>query len=430
MPSGRPIAGCDLAVIGAGTAGMAAALFAANRGVSVAQVGTAGESLFASGLLDLFGVHPIAERRVWENPWQGIRAMVRDIPQHPYARIDRSDIASAFRELETFLRSAGIDYCSIPDANSRVLTPIGTLKTTYGVPKTMRAGIQAFEQKTACLLVDFEKYTEFSAAQIAATLGHRWPKLRAVRIPFPPVSGALKLYPERMALALEAPRNRDILVRTLRAHLKNVEAVGMPAVLGIAKVREVHFRLQEMIGVPLFEVPTHPVSVPGIRLRDAFAHRLPGMGVRPFFQSAVVDVKRETGGDFLLTARDAHTTIRIRSKGVILATGRFLGKGLCADRKRIRETVFNLPVYQPASRQDWHREEFFDPRGHPIHRAGLETDASFRPLDRSGAPAFENLFAAGSILAHQDWMRMKCGSGLAVSTAYKAVNAFIRGHCP
>jgi hypothetical protein len=33
------------------------------------------------------------------------------------------------------------------------------------------------------------------------------------------------------------------------------------------------------------------------------------------------------------------------------------------------------------------------------------------------------LFAAGSILAHQDWMRMKCGSGLALSTAYAAVNS-------
>jgi glycerol-3-phosphate dehydrogenase subunit B len=66
-----------------------------------------------------------------------------------------------------------------------------------------------------------------------------------------------------------------------------------------------------------------------------------------------------------------------------------------------------------------------DPRGHPINRAGLETDAFFRPLDRSGDPAYRNLFAVGSILAHQDWMRMKCGSGLAVSTAFKAVNAFV-----
>jgi hypothetical protein len=28
-------------------------------------------------------------------------------------------------------------------------------------------------------------------------------------------------------------------------------------------------------------------------------------------------------------------------------------------------------------------------------------------------------------LAHQDWKRMKCGSGLAISTAYGAVQSFI-----
>ena len=43
-----------------------------------------------------------------------------------------------------------------------------------------------------------------------------------------------------------------------------------------------------------------------------------------------------------------------------------------------------------------------------------------------GKPVFDNLFAAGSILAHQDWMRMKCGSGLAMATAYAAVDAFLK----
>jgi glycerol-3-phosphate dehydrogenase subunit B len=420
----------DLAVIGAGMAGMASALFAGNRGVSVVQVGTAGESLFSTGLMDLLGVHPVEKKRIWKNPWQGIQALVHDIPKHPYAHVDRRDIRLAFEELTSFLQSSGIDYFKRSDANVNVLTPIGTVKPTYCVPRPMWAGVKALETSAPCLLVDFERFNEFSAVQAAATLGGRWPKLRTVRIPFPTLTGTSKLYPERMALALEVPRNRDIFARILHAHLKNAEAIGMPAVLGIYKVRTVHSRLEEMVGVPVFEIPMFSVSIPGIRLREAFLQRLPDRGVRSFLQSEVVNVKKETNGEFLLTVRDAHTTTRIRSKGVILATGRFLGKGLAADRKRIRETVFDLPVHQPASRDEWHREEFLDPRGHPINRAGLETDASFRPLNRSGDPVHRNLFAVGSILAHQDWMRMKCGSGLAVSTAYKAVNAFIAHKSP
>ncbi len=51
---------CDLCIIGTGLAGMAATLFAATRGLSVVQAGHTGEIIFASGWLDLLGVHPVS----------------------------------------------------------------------------------------------------------------------------------------------------------------------------------------------------------------------------------------------------------------------------------------------------------------------------------------------------------------------------------
>ena len=59
---------CDLLVIGAGMAGMAAAGFAAVRGISTVQVGTTSEIIYASGLLDLMGVHPVGDGRFWTDP--------------------------------------------------------------------------------------------------------------------------------------------------------------------------------------------------------------------------------------------------------------------------------------------------------------------------------------------------------------------------
>ena len=61
----------DLAVIGTGMAGTAAAVFAANRGLATAQVGETGELIFASGYLDLLGVFP--------HPAQVKRLFVRDL---------------------------------------------------------------------------------------------------------------------------------------------------------------------------------------------------------------------------------------------------------------------------------------------------------------------------------------------------------------
>ena len=98
-----------------------------------------------------------------------------------------------------------------------------------------------------------------------------------------------------------------------------------------------------------------------------------------------------------------------------------LGQGLHADRHAIRETIFDLPVYQPADRTQWHRKELFHDAGHPIHRAGLAIDADMRPADAQGQCVYPHLFAAGSILAHQDWIRQKCGCGLAIASAYAAV---------
>jgi glycerol-3-phosphate dehydrogenase subunit B len=100
--------------------------------------------------------------------------------------------------------------------------------------------------------------------------------------------------------------------------------------------------------------------------------------------------------------------------------------GLIAGQKKIRETLFDLPVFQPEDRSKWHRKDFFDPGGHEINRSGVEIDNAFRSLSASGKPVFDNLFAAGSILAHQDWMRQKCGAGVAISTGYAAVNSFKR----
>jgi len=64
-----------------------------------------------------------------------------------------------------------------------------------------------------------------------------------------------------------------------------------------------------------------------------------------------------------------------------------------------------------------------------VNKAGLEIDAYFRPLGKDGTPAFDTLFAAGSILAHQDWIREKSGCGLSISSAYSAIESYskIRG---
>ena len=425
MPHLRTIE-CELVVIGTGMAGSAAALFAANRGIAVTQVGMTGEILFASGYLDLMGVHPIQKLRIWDDPWAAIDAVSRDIPGHPYAKLSKKEIQIAFEELLSFFRDTGIHYSSYDNRNLNALTPMGTVKPTFCVPDTMWAGETAMENRQPCLLVDIQGLKGFSARQIAIMLKARWPQVHPVSIIFPGTEHLSEVYPEQMAGALESPVIREKLAKVIRPLVNGRHAMGIPAILGIYQTQDIVTDLQEKIGVAIFEIPTMPPSITGLRIKNAFERRLPKMGVQLFTQKRVLGVKTvDSGKKFILNVGGQKTEQKILARGVILASGRFTGKGLHAERKQIRETIFGLPVYQTWDRSQWHLRDFLDLRGHPINRAGLETDHLFRPLDRSGQPAFERLFAVGSILAHQDWMRMKCGSGLAIATAYKAVNAFI-----
>ncbi|MBS3758695.1 MAG: FAD-binding protein, partial [Desulfobacterales bacterium] len=260
-------------------------------------------------------------------------------------------------------------------------------------------------------------------------LRDNWPGLQAARIAFPAVGPSVELYPEKMARALELRSHREELARELRPHLNGAEVVGMPAIFGIQQSREVMADLASLIGAKIFEIPTIPPSVPGLRIKETMEGQMQSRGLARFTQKRVLEASREKNGEFVLDIGEPATNRiehRLYARGVIFAGGRFLGKGLYAGRKKIVEPLFGLPVFQPSERTKWHRLQVFDPRGHAVNMAGIEIDDAFRPIGDSGQAAWENLYAAGAILAHQDWMRMKCGAGLSIATAYGAVKAFAK----
>ena len=50
----------------------------------------------------------------------------------------------------------------------------------------------------------------------------------------------------------------------LRGKLNGAQRVGMPAVLGLEEHTKVWQEFQDRLGVPVFEIPTLPPSVPGL----------------------------------------------------------------------------------------------------------------------------------------------------------------------
>ncbi|MCG6915977.1 MAG: glycerol-3-phosphate dehydrogenase subunit GlpB [Deltaproteobacteria bacterium] len=419
----------DLVVVGAGLAGMAAALFALESGLKTVLLGsTAGEMFFASGALDLLGIHPIEQQKRWEKPWVGISSLIEDCPEHPYARLGLENIRNGWNKFLDILRRAELGYRGWPERNIMLATCAGTFKITHQVPETMWPGVIGFKEKLATLIIGFEGMKDFSAVQMVNTLRDRWPGLRAQRLKFPyPLTGV-----ERqnvfMAEALTSPEVLAKMAKAIISSLEREELVGVPAILGLRQSQAVTAELERQIGVPVFEIPTMPPSVPGLRLRDAIEQELLRLRAVLMQGGRAVAINQNGRKCLDVVVQSGQSQEAIGTRGIVLATGRFLGGGLVAGRNGIREALLDLPVYQPEKRKDWHLHSFLDPRGHPVNRAGLEVDDLLRPLGPDGRCACENLFVAGSLLAHQDWKRMKCGSGLAIATAYGAVQSFTN-HC-
>lgn len=412
---------CDLMIIGTGMAGMAAALFAAGQDLDIVQAGRTGQLGFASGLIDVLGVYPVARSRIVKDPWPAIADLGRHEPAHPYAKMAISEIQTAVDTVLGFFEQAGYPYMYRKNQNMIMPTAAGTVKPTYAAAHTMAHGQAAMAHQEPCLLVDFKGLKGFGSRMIAANLARTWPGLRPVTIGFP--EAGTELHPEPMARALETARMREKLAENIAPHLGNAACVALPAILGISRTQKVTEELSGLLGMPVFEISTMVPGVSGIRIMEIFQQHLPEMGINAFFQHNVRKACRKTGGGWVFEVGDRSHWRLVSARAALVCSGRFLGGGLHADRAGITETIFNLPVARVPDRDSWHHRDLLHAGGHPVNRAGLAVDTSFRPVDDNNSPVWPDLFAAGTILAGQDWMREKCGSGLSIATAYAAVRA-------
>jgi len=413
----------DVTVIGCGLAGLAAAQFAADRGCRVAIVGASGATDFCSGLFDLLGALP-GEETPCEAPWRALRDLGARFPEHP---LNKSGADAAARALDRFgsvLASRGVQYSGYGEHNVVLPTQLGTIRPTYRVPATMWPGIEVREKNTPCLVLDIEGMKDFDAEGMLAALGGAWPGARSDSLTLPDSIRGREARPLLLARSLENVRNLEVLAGAVRSRLGEGEAVGLPAMLGVHDPDGIKKRFQEMIAAPVFEIPTLPNPVPAARIREAVYSAFRDQeAIRALIPGRVLSARLLGDKEFLLETDRQEPEKRIQCSAVVLASGRFLGHGLQGEREGgIREPLFRLPVAQPETRSAWHSPDLFDPVGHGVDRAGLETDARFRPVDGRGRPVYSGVYAIGSILAHANWTRFKCGAGVCLASAWGAVD--------
>jgi glycerol-3-phosphate dehydrogenase subunit B len=401
----------DLIVIGMGLSGLMAAKTAAEAGQKVLIVGKGMGSLcLFSNTIDVLGFPPLAGPNAIKMR-DTLHRWIKDHSEHPYSKVGLERTEEA---LSSFLSLFPPPYSfhTMDGTNCLLPTGAGTLRPTYLIPTTMIEATSFDEGHT--LVVGFEDFKDFYPRYVADRLKCRGISLRL------PGSFYQELTATSLARLMEKESFRETISREIGNQLQGETRVGFPALLGMHDPARVKEELEERMGAKVFEIPILPPSIPGKRIFDRFKEWLIRKGV--IFLLGYPVSKAILTGKRCQAAEVLHPPVitSYSADRFILATGRFVGGGLKADAERILEPVFNLPVHQPPSREGWFGTSFFGDLPHPIHQAGLRTNASFQPVDEGGEAILENVWIAGSILAHHHCIEEKSKEGIEISTGYMA----------
>jgi glycerol-3-phosphate dehydrogenase subunit B len=397
----------DLIIIGTGLSGLMAAKTAAEAGQKVLIIGKGMGSLcLFSNTIDVLGSFPNAIKMK-----DGLSQWIKDHPVHPYTKVGVEKIEEA---LSSFLSLFPPPYSfqAIGNGNCLIPTGAGTFRPTYLIPMTMVEGVSLDEANT--LIVGFKGFKDFYAHYVADQL-----KCRGITLSLPDV-----LHEEMSATTLARLMGktsfRENVCGEIKKKLHHETRIGFPAVLGIHDPVEVKEGLEEITGAKVFEIPILPPSIPGKRIFDRLKEWLIQKGATFLLGYSVAGTALKGKRCESIEVFHPPVSITYAADRYILATGRFIGGGLKADREKVSESIFNLPVYQPNSREEWFEKNFYMVPPHPIHRAGILTDLSFRPVAERGDLILENLWVAGSILAHHHSIDEKSREGIEIATGYMA----------
>jgi glycerol-3-phosphate dehydrogenase subunit B len=412
----------DAVVLGAGMAGLTAAVRLAEAGLRVVTVAKGLGSLrLAPATIDILGYGP---GRV-DSPAEALPAFVAAHPHHPYAAVTPGALADSLRWLAGHVDA----YAYVGDASANMLLPtaIGVPRPSAVVPETMAGGdirsLRCVAIAGLRALKDFHPALAAENLRAAAAAGGLALDARPVLLS-PPTDGEADVGTLSFARRFEDPGFRGAVAAELRAALRDEEAVGFPAVLGFDQVRSVWTELQEAIGRPVFEIPTMPPSVPGMRLARALQERLRRAGGRFVLGAQAVGPEIRDGRLAGVRIRaGTRETVRL-ARWIVLATGGLASGGIEVELGgAARESALGLPVFGPDPGEPAFLPGYLDE--HPMGTIGLRVDARLRPVGRDGEPVRQNVLAAGAVIGGARPWREKSGDGISLSTGYLAAGTIL-----
>ena len=409
-------------VIGAGVAGLLAATRLAQGGARVVLVskGTGGLQL-SQGSVDILGYAP---ERV-ERPLDALAGFAAANPRHPYNYLD----ADAVRAGVEYLRDlVGPDLLvGDVDVNLQLPTAVGAVRPTALASPSMIEG--ACRDGARFVIVGLRQLKDFHPELVASNLartdlpGGGRLQARHVILDHPARPGESDSSGLTYARSFDDPGFLRGFAAKLRSVVQDGETVGLPAVLGLT-AHDAWRTIAAEIGHPVFEVPLPPPGIPGMRLNRALIDAAKGAGVRFVNGSKAVAHRDDNGRLAAVSIASAGANREYPADAFVYAAGGFESGTLTYDSfGEVSETLLGLPLSVPEG--DLVHGDYWG-GDQPLFTAGVAVGDGMIVVDpATGTPVYDNLYAAGGILAGATRWTEKSGEGIAAASAVLAADAIL-----
>jgi glycerol-3-phosphate dehydrogenase subunit B len=401
-------------VIGSGLSGLMGALALADAGQRP-YVLSKGQGIthWTGGTIDILGTTD------GQSPRQAVESLVGTYRDHPYARVGLAGVEAAIDRFRALMESANYPYVGSLDQNMLLPTAIGALRPAAYAPATMAAG--DMRQDGEMLIAGFRELRDFFPPMAAANLRAQGFAAHGEYLTLPSMARRLDYTTRIFAFLFDDPKFRKNIGEQLAKLRGNATRIGLPAVLGLRDPMGVVRELQEISGAHIFEIPTLPGSVPGMRLFKIFQDAIVAGGGRLQLGSKVMRGEGENGSLATIYSKAAAREQPHRAKAFLLATGGIGGGGIRTDYTgAVWDTALGLPLHKPDSHSEWFRSRFLHESGHPIFQSGIVTDGQMRPLDINGSAVYQNVLVAGAAMAYIGTMQDRSITGIPLTTGWRA----------
>lgn len=411
----------DTIIIGGGLSGLVCGIKLAQQGERCVIVSSGQSALhFSSGSYDLLNALP--DGTAVNNPLSALPDVIKQIPNHPYAKLGADRFKRLVSDAEFFFTNVGLPMFGSGDVNHYRITPMGTLRptwlTSFDFATSERMDSLRWKKVSIFNPVGFlDFYPQFIADEFLK-LGTE----SDIHLFDIPDLDYLRRNPTEMRstnIARVLDRNISLVAEILNDKSADSEAIILPACIGLNAIA--FHDLQKEVNKPILLIPTMPPSIIGIYTQQYLHDYFLKLGGVYMLGDSIkkADIENNT---LRRVYSFNHGDIPFVGKNYILATGSYFSQGLIATSDRIYEPIFNLDVSYSDNRQKWYNPKMFDAQGY--QQFGVKTDSNFRGL--LNGIALDNLYVSGAILEGFNPIKEGCGAGVSILSALSIAESIIK----